>query len=217
MFDRIPRTTRLLLFANVGVFLLQQLLSAAALAPFMLWPVGVDPVWRTVGGVPGFWPWQLLTHGFMHGSVPHLIFNMLALVMFGGQLEYTWGARRFLVYFLACVAGAGLCQLLVVSFAVGQGAPPYPTVGASGGVFGVLLAFGMLFPHQRVMLLFPPIPMKARTLVIVVGVIELVMGITGTRSGVAHFAHLGGLIVGWLLIRSWRRQPPFGGQRARRF
>jgi membrane associated rhomboid family serine protease len=163
-------------------------------------------------------PWQLLTHGFMHSpsNIAHLLFNMLALLMFGAQLEHAWGQKRFLTYFLVCVVGAGLCQLLVVSWSVRNGGGYYPTVGASGGVFGLLLAYGMLFPNQRVMLLIPPVPMKARTLVIVYGLIELVLGITGTQSGVAHFAHLGGMLFGWLLIRHWRGQPPFGGRRVRR-
>lgn len=96
--------------------------------------------------------------------------------------------------------------------AVSQGQDPYPAIGASGGVFGLLLAYGMLFPNQRVMLLFPPIPMKARTLVILYGVFELSLGLTGLQPGVAHFAHLGGMLFGWLLIRYWRGQPPFGGK-----
>jgi membrane associated rhomboid family serine protease len=105
----------------------------------------------------------------------------------------------------------------VVTWALSNGGNAFPTVGASGGVFGLLLAYGMLFPHQRVMLLFPPIPMKARTLVFVYGAIELLLGITGTQSGIAHFAHLGGMLFGWLLIRNWRGQPPFGGPGRRRF
>lgn len=104
----------------------------------------------------------------------------------------------------------------MVSWSVRNGGGIYPTVGASGGVFGLLLAYGMLFPNQRVMLLIPPVPMRARTLVIVYGVISLVLGITGTQSGVAHFAHLGGMLFGWLLIRHWRGQPPFGGRHVRR-
>ncbi|MEO6154730.1 MAG: rhomboid family intramembrane serine protease, partial [Thermomonas sp.] len=167
-------------------------------------------VYNPAGGVPSFLPWQVLSYAFLHGSVMHLAFNMLALVMFGAPLEHTWGDRRFLTYYLVCVAGAGLCQLLVGSYAVAQGADPYPTIGASGGVFGLLLAYGLLFPNQRVMLLIPPIPMKARTLVIVYGLFELGVGITGLQPGVAHFAHLGGMLFGWLLIRYWRGQPPFG-------
>ncbi|MEN1928092.1 rhomboid family intramembrane serine protease [Luteimonas sp. MJ250] len=209
MLTNLPPVTKGLLIANAGVFLLQSLLGAAAFAPLMLWPPGVDAFMR-MAGVPGFWPWQLVTYGFLHGDLAHLLFNMLALVMFGAQLEYTWGPRRFLTYFLVCVVGAGLCQLGIVSWTLAQGGQPYPTLGASGGVFGLLLAYGMLFPHQRVMLLIPPIPMKARTLAIVFGVITLVMGITGRQPNVAHFAHLGGMLFGWLLIRYWRGQPPFG-------
>jgi len=139
-----------------------------------------------------------------------MLFNMLALLMFGSQLEHTWGPRRFLTYYLVCVVGAAVCQLIVGAWTLSQGGEAYPTVGASGGVFGLLLAYGMLFPQQRVMLLIPPIPMKARTLVIVYGLVELLMGITNTMPGVAHFAHLGGMLFGWLLIRYWRGQPPFG-------
>ena len=167
---------------------------------------GVDPL----GAAPSFMPWQLLTYGFLHGSFMHVAFNMLALVMFGAPLEYTWGNRRFLTYYLVCVVGAGLCQLVLASWMSQQGADIYPTIGASGGVFGLLFAYGLLFPNQRVMLLIPPIPMKARTLVIVYGAIELLLGATGLQPGVAHFAHLGGMLFGWMLIRYWRGQPPFG-------
>ena len=209
MFEKIPPVTRILIIANVVMFLLQQVLSETALAPLMLWPLGPNGLDLFSDGYE-FRPWQLLTYGFMHGGFPHLLFNMLALYMFGAPLEYTWGNRRFLTYFLVCIAGAGLLQLVVAWWSMSQGGQPYPTVGASGGVFGLLLAYGMLFPNQRVMLLFPPIPMKARTLVIVYGAIELMLGFTGWQPGVAHFAHLGGMLFGWLLIRYWRGQPPFG-------
>ncbi|MBN6149644.1 rhomboid family intramembrane serine protease [Xanthomonas sp. AmX2] len=209
MFPRLPPVTKALLIANVMLFLLQQpfLLGNETFAPFMLWPISDFDAFS-----PGqnFQVWQLLSYGFLHGGFSHLLFNMLALYMFGGPLEQTWGNKRFLTYYLVCVAGAGLCQLLVGWWTVSNGGEPYPTLGASGGVFGLLLAFGMLFPNQRVMLLFPPIPMKARTFVIVFGAIELVMGFTGWQPGVAHFAHLGGMLFGWLLIRYWRGQPPFG-------
>jgi membrane associated rhomboid family serine protease len=209
MFTNLPPVTKALLIANGLVFLLQQLLGDANFVPFMLWPLadgGID----ALGAAPSFMPWQLLTYGFLHGSFMHVAFNMLALVMFGAPLEYTWGNKRFLSYYLVCVAGAGVCQLLVGAWAVQQGGDVYPTIGASGGVFGLLLAYGMLFPNQRVMLLIPPIPMKARTLVIVYGAIELFLGASGFQPGVAHFAHLGGMLFGWLLIRYWRGQPPFG-------
>ncbi|GAB3749215.1 rhomboid family intramembrane serine protease [Lysobacter olei] len=207
MFANLPPVTRALLIANGLVFLLQLVVGDASLASFMLWPLdsGSDPYAQG-----GFLPWQVLTYGFMHGGFAHLAFNMLALVMFGAPLEHTWGEKRFLTYYLTCIVGAAAFQLAVGWWTMAQGGEAYPTVGASGGVFGLLLAYGMLFPNQRVMLLIPPIPMKARTLVIVYGVIELLMGITNTMPGVAHFAHLGGMVFGWLLIRYWRGQPPFG-------
>ncbi|GAB3727870.1 rhomboid family intramembrane serine protease [Luteimonas pelagia] len=209
MFSNIPPVTKALLIANGVAFALQMLLGNAVFGAFMLWPLG-DASLDPYAQAQGFLPWQLLTYGFLHGNLPHLLFNMLALLMFGAPLEYTWGNRRFATYYLACVAGAGLCQLVVASWMLSETGLSYPTVGASGGVFGLLLAYGMLFPNQRVMLLIPPIPMKARTLVIVYGVITLLLGITGTAPGVAHFAHLGGMLFGWLLIRYWRGQPPFG-------
>lgn len=212
MLPKLPPVTQALLIANALVFLLQMAVGDAALAKLMLWPIGdgtYDP------SSPGyhFLPWQLLTYGFMHGSFTHMLFNMIALYMFGAALEYTWGAKRFLTYYLVCVVGAGLLQLLVGWWTMSNGGNAYPTVGASGGVFGLLLAYGMLFPNHRLMLLFPPIPMKARTFVILYGAIELMLGFTGLQPDVAHFAHLGGMLFGWLLIRYWRGQPPFGKRR----
>ena len=207
MFSNLPPVTKALLIANGIVFVLQWLLGDGTFAAFMLWPLGdggLDSMATT------FLPWQLVSYSFLHGSFAHVGFNMLALLMFGAPLEHTWGEKRFLTYFLVCIVGAAVCQLAVGAWTMAEGGPAYPTVGASGGVFGLLLAYGMLFPHQRVMLLIPPIPMKARTLVIVYGVIELLLGVTGTQSTVAHFAHLGGMLFGWLLIRYWRGQPPFG-------
>jgi membrane associated rhomboid family serine protease len=208
----LPRVTKALLIANAIAYLLQQVLGERAYAFLELWP------WLPGAAEQLFMPWQLLTYGFLHdpGSLAHVAFNMLALVMFGAPLEYTWGERRFLAYYLVCVAGAGLCQLLVTSWMAASGGGIGPTIGASGGVFGLLLAYGMLFPNQRVMLLIPPIPMRARTLVIVYGLFELMLGFTGLQPGVAHFAHLGGMLFGWLLIRYWRGQPPFGGGGRRR-
>ncbi|MUV15377.1 rhomboid family intramembrane serine protease [Noviluteimonas gilva] len=210
MFPRLPPVTKALLIANGVVFALQLLLrNSSALDIFELWPIGLDQ--RYTDASP-FMPWQLVTYGFMHdpNSVFHLLFNMLALAMFGAPLEYTWGNKRFATYYFTCIVGAALCQLGVAWWSMQSGGAVAPTLGASGGIFGLLLAYGMLFPNQRVMLLFPPIPMKARTLVIGYGVIELLLGISGAQPGVAHFAHLGGMLFGWLLIRYWRGQPPFG-------
>ncbi|MFL6591275.1 MAG: rhomboid family intramembrane serine protease [Luteimonas sp.] len=213
MFSNIPPITRALLIANGLVFLLQLALGDATFVPFMLWPLdtgsGLPSLADSGFAVPGFMPWQLLTYAFLHGGFAHVAFNMLALFMFGAPLEYTWGNRRFLLYYLVCVVGAGVCQLVVASWMSGR-TGIYPTIGASGGIFGLLFAYGLLFPNQRVMLLIPPIPMKARTLVIVYGAVELLLGATGLQPGVAHFAHLGGMLFGWLLIRYWRGQPPFG-------
>lgn len=218
MFTNLPPVTKALLALNGVVFLLQYFLGSETFIPFMLWPFLSGE--SAALDIPSFMPWQLVTYSFLHGGFPHLLFNMLALVMFGAPLEYTWGSRRFLTYYFVCVIGAGLCQLLLTTWMAAQGGNVGPTLGASGGVFGLLLAYGLLFPNQRVMLLFPPIPMKARTLVIIYGAIELLLGFTGLQPGVAHFAHLGGMLFGWLLINYWRGKPPFsrsGSPRIRRF
>ncbi|MBX3025993.1 rhomboid family intramembrane serine protease [bacterium] len=190
----IPPVTRLILILNVAVFLLE--LSGANFNAFALWPIG-----------GGFAPWQILTYGFLHASPTHVLFNMFAVYMFGGTMEYVWGGGRFLIYYLGCIVSAALAQVAVDALI----ASPYPTIGASGGVFGILLAFAMYFPRQRVMLLIPPIPMPAWLFVTLYGALELYLGVTGTQAGVAHFAHLGGMLGGWLMIRRWRgrREPAF--------
>lgn len=211
----LPPITRNLLWIMAIVFLAQQFLGAQ-LAPFMLWPWGDFPAGIGSDGMPisiGFQPWQLLTYGFMHGGMGHLFFNCLALYQFGARLEDTWGGKKYLTFFLVCVVGAGLCQLAVTSYLYDPAQGPIPTLGASGGVFGLLLAYGMLFPHERMMLLIPPIPVSARTLVIGFGVLSLIMGVTGAGGGVAHFAHLGGMLFGWLLIRYWQGKSPFTKKR----
>jgi len=203
----IPRITRALLIANIGIYLLQMLTGGDALiVNFALWPVGPSPY----GNVPGFELWQLVTYGFLHGGFTHIAFNMFALWMFGGAIEQVLGERPFLIYYFTCVIGAALAQLAVVHWFTGGF---YPTLGASGGVFGLLLAFGMMFPHQRMMLLFPPIPMPAWVFVTGYGVIELFLGVTRTQAGVAHFAHLGGMAIGFLLIEYWRGKLPFKPRR----
>jgi len=190
-----PPVTQALLITNVAVFLLQSATGGLLEAWFALWPPG-----------HGFGIWQLLTYGFLHGGLAHIFFNMFALYMFGSDIERLFGARYFLAYYLACVVSAALCQLAVTGV---MGAPPFPTLGASGGVYGLLLAFGMYFPRRMVVLIFPPIPMQARTFVILFGALELVFGVTGTEAGVAHFAHLGGMLGGWLVIQYRRRGFPF--------
>ncbi len=205
MFNHLPKATQALLWINGGVMLLQYLIdpSGRVFAPFVLWPLGIGSPDGALAGT-SFMPWQLVTYAFLHANLNHIFFNMLALLMFGAPLEYTWGTKRFLQFYGICVVGAGLTYLAWAALMHIES----PVLGASGGVFGLLLAYGMLFPKQRVMLLFPPIPMDARTLVIGYGVIELLLGVMGTGN-IAHFAHLGGMLFGWLTIRYWRGQPPF--------
>jgi len=196
---RLPVVTRALLMANVGVFVLQLVTGDLLIGLFALWPFG-SPQFR---GVPEIQVWQLVTYGFLHGNLTHLLFNMLALYMFGAEIERLLGSQRFLVYYMVCVVGAAVAQLVVLG---GMNRPPMPTVGASGGVFGLLLAFGMAFPQRRIMLLFPPIPMPAWLFVTGYGLIELYLGVTGSGQGVAHFAHLGGMAAGYVLLVYWARQ-----------
>jgi len=190
-----PPVTQALLIANIALFLLQRAGGGLLEAFFALWPLG-----------HGFAPWQLVSYAFLHGGFGHIFFNMLALYMFGSDVERLFGSRYFLVFYFACVISAALCQLI---FTAVTGAPPFPTIGASGGVYGLLLAFGMYFPRRMVVLIFPPIPMQARYFVILFGALELVFGVTGTAAGVAHFAHLGGMLGGWLVIQYRRRGFPF--------
>jgi len=194
----LPPVTRALLLANVAVFVLQMLTGDLLIATFALWPPA-SPQYR---GAPDFEIWQLLSYGFLHGNLTHLLFNMLALYMFGGEIERLLGSQRFIIYYVVCVVGAAIAQLLVLG---GMDRPPVPTVGASGGVFGLLLAYGMAFPHRKLMLLFPPIPMPAWLFVTLYGLLELYLGVTGSGQGVAHFAHLGGMAAGYLLLLHWRR------------
>ncbi len=217
-FSVFPPVIKNLLIINGLVFLAQ-------MTPFLqdwlmqwsaLWPVGAPGTIDTPNGparVPGFYPWQVITYAFMHGGLSHLFFNMFALWMFGINIEYTMGSQRFTTYYFVSVIGAAFVQLTVawLSGAV------YPTIGASGGVMGILLAFGMLFPNQRIYLLFPPIPLKAKYLVIGYAVIDLWAGVSGTQQGVANFAHLGGMAFGLLLILYWRGKLPIRPDRTMPF
>ena len=193
-----PPATQALLIANVAVFMLQFTMGGSLIAWFALWP----PV-TGVSALPSFQPWQLVTYGFLHGGLAHIFFNMFALYMFGSDVERLFGSRFFLAYYLVSVIAAGVCHLVVSSW---MGAAPYPTVGASGGIYGLLLAFAVYFPHRRVLLIFLPIPMPARVFVAIFALVELAFGVTGTQSGVAHFAHLGGMAGGWLMIEYRRRR-----------
>jgi membrane associated rhomboid family serine protease len=187
-----------LLIANGLVFALQQVSFEFMLINFALWPLETPHDW------PSFMPWQLVTYGFLHSktNLGHIFFNMFGLWMFGRDLERLMGPQRFLTYYMTCIVGAGVVQLIVAQF---QG-DAYPTLGASGGLFGILLAYGLAFPNRTVMLLIPPIPMPARVFVIVYGLLELFLGVSGYAPGIAHFAHLGGMLFGYLLLRHWSRR-----------
>lgn len=150
---------------------------------------------------PNFYSWQVVTYMFLHGGFSHLFFNMFALWMFGRTLEYDLGSKRFLTYYMVCGIGAGLIQMLVCLLTGSN----VPTVGASGAVFGILLSFGMLHPNNVIMLMFPPIPLKAKWFVIIYGALELMYGVRGGDS-IAHFAHLGGMLWGFLLLRYWKNK-----------
>ena len=194
-----------LIVANVAVFFLQGSADAFLYQHFALWPLGDYPV-RGSDFTVGFEPWQLFTSAFMHGNMPHLALNMFALYMFGRDVEVVIGSKRFAWLFGASVLAGSLAQLAVVTASIEDGI--VPTVGASGGVFGVLLAFGVLFPKRRVMLIFPPIPMPAWVLVTGYAIIELTSGVIGTQSGVAHFAHLGGMVGAAIVLLLASRRPP---------
>ena len=202
MFGTIPPVTRLLLIANVAVFFAQAFLDPVLVVWFALWPLSAAG--HGMPGMPtGFLPWQVVTYSFLHGNSLHLLVNMLGVFMFGSEVERVLGYRRFVTYYFVSVLAAAVSQLVMSALSPG---PPLPTVGASGGVFGLLLAYGMFFPRRIVMLIFPPIPMPARVFVVVYAAVELYLGVTGTQAGVAHFAHLGGMLGGYLMLRYWRRR-----------
>ncbi len=178
-----------LIIATVIGFLVEMGMGENAFAVFALWPPGAN-----------FMPWQIVSYAFLHANITHLAFNMFGLWMFGRELEYVLGSRVLMQLYFASVLSAAIMQLLVS----GLTGSIYPTVGASGGIFGLLLAYGMFFPNRTVMLLFPPIPMPARVFVVVYAGLELLLGVTGTQAGVAHFAHLGGMVGGYLVVRHRR-------------
>ncbi len=186
-----PPVTQALIISTVLVFLLQLSGAGQLLSPFALWP--------SVGNILTA-PWQLVTYSFLHGGIGHIFFNLFAVYMFGAPLEQVFGPRRYAALWFASVLSGALMQVLVA----GITGDVVPVIGASAGVFGLLLAYGLLFPNRRVMLLFPPIPMPAKVFVLVYGALELFLGVTGMQAGVAHFAHLGGMLGGWLTLRHYR-------------
>jgi membrane associated rhomboid family serine protease len=187
-----------LIVANVAAYYLQTSSGDSFDLAFALWPL--QPA---LDGQVHFKLWQILTYAFLHGSVAHLFFNMVGLFMFGGPIERLVGPLRLIICYFASVVTAAIAQLLVPPL---LHAPPAPALGASGGVFGLLLGFAILFPQARVALFILPIPLPARVFAVLYAVAELFFGLTGRMSGVAHFAHLGGLVGSALVVSYWIRQ-----------
>ena len=171
---------------------------------------------------PLFRPYQIITHMFMHGGFFHLFFNMYTLWIFGSVLEQVWGSKKFLLYYFVTGIGAAILHNLVIYFdassiEVAATAGDFwanqelatilstPTVGASGAVYGILLAYGMLFPNNIMQLIFPPIALKAKWFVMIFAGIELFLGLSNSGSNIAHFAHLGGMLFGYFLILYWKK------------
>ena len=198
-FSLFPPGVKNLIFINGIIFLVTKSMFTglwtslgASLAPyFALWPIG--------SGL--FFPWQLASYMFLHADMSHIIFNLFALWIFGQAIENLWGTKKFYIYYFLTAIGAAVIHMLI-------GASSGYTIGASGAVFGILLAFGMMFPDRTIYMIFPPIPIKAKYFVAMYGIIELFSGLSRPDSGVAHFAHLGGLVVGYLLIKFWKIKKP---------
>jgi membrane associated rhomboid family serine protease len=186
----------ILIGANVLVFLLQDQSPARIDELLALWPL------QPIDGKVYFQPWQIISYAFLHGNVTHIGFNMLGLWMFGAEIERYVGPKRLLACYFASVVTAALTQLFIPTL---FGAPPAPTIGASGGVFGLLLAYALMFPTRKVVPLIPPIPMPAWLFATIYAGIELFLGVTGRLSDIAHFAHLGGMIGSALVVTQWRR------------
>lgn len=204
--SQIPTVTKNLVAINILMFIATLVNENFMVANFaMFYPAS-----------PFFKPWQILTHMFMHGGFWHIFFNMYSLLMFGSILERSLGPKKFLIFYFVTGLGAvalhtGVEWMQARVFIANGAAGAYhgllmtPTLGASGAIYGVLIGFAMLYPQARLTLIFPPIPMTAKWLVIIFAAIELFSGINGIQESVAHFAHLGGMLFGWLLIRWWRK------------
>lgn len=204
--SQIPTVTKNLVAINILMFIATLINENFMVTNFaMFYPAS-----------PFFKPWQILTHMFMHGGFWHIFFNMYSLLMFGSILERSLGPKKFLIFYFVTGLGAvalhtGVEWMQARVFIANGAVDAYqrllmtPTLGASGAIYGVLIGFAMLYPQARLTLIFPPIPMTAKWLVIIFAAIELFSGINGIQESVAHFAHLGGMLFGWLLIRWWRK------------
>ena len=187
---------KILIGINVAAFVLQLVVGRAMTDLLGLRPADV---------LESLWVWQPLTYMFLHGGIGHILFNMLSLWMFGVELERMWGTAFFTRYYLVCGVGAAIVTILASFFPGDIGAKLYEslTIGASGAVFGILLAYGMYFPERRILFQFL-FPIPAKYFVILYGAISLFMAVSGGGGGVAHFAHLGGLLVGYLYLKGRR-------------
>ncbi len=194
--QQITEVVKMLLIINIVIY---------AGSTFILGDQAVGLLALSWPGTENFAPYQFASHMFMHGSTTHLFFNMFGLFMFGPPLEMAWGPRRFLFYYLVTAFGALALHMIIAYFEMESGIPPAGVVGASGAIFGLLAGYGMLYPNSKIMLLIPPIPMKAKYFVLIYGAIELFLGVSNMNTGIAHFAHLGGAITGFILIMYWRK------------
>jgi membrane associated rhomboid family serine protease len=241
MFRQLPPVTKNLLIINVIVW------AFMALVPEATYTRLLNICALHYVSSPAFGAWQLITYMFLHGGFTHLFFNMFALLMFGGIIEWTLGSRRYLFYYMSCGLGAAIIQLIVYAFMLGKYDSMYspeeyqyiiqkgwellnqgqifvdpsasalallvnsPTIGASGAIYGILLAFGMLYPNREMYIMFIPVPIKAKWMVIGYGLIELSLGLGAVNDGVAHFAHLGGMLFGFLMLYYWKKRGEFNG------
>ena len=195
--SNVPKAVKHIILINVLMLVLTYLNNPLMSKWFALNPISF--IWK---------PWQLVTYMFMHGGFGHIFFNMYTLFIFGSVLENVWGTKKFLTFYFVTGIGAALVnigvQYLTGSFAL--------TVGASGAIYGILMGYAMLYPDSRLTLLFPPVSMKAKWFVLIFAAIELLTGVTGMGGGIAHFAHLGGLIFGYLLILYWKKKHTLYGR-----
>lgn len=208
MFDRITPIVKQLLIANVAIFIISNLAEQFFYSNFAFFNPILPNNEQLIN--PNFKIWQVVTYMFMHGGVGHIFSNMFGLFIFGSTLETYMGSKKFLTYYLITGVGAAVLNSMLNTYEMSQllaNSEPYwrqavtPMVGASGAIFGILVAFGVLFPNVELMLLFFPFPIKAKYFVILYGLYELYAGTAGLQQGVAHFAHIGGLITGFVLLK----------------
>lgn len=214
-FSLFPPVIKLLLLSNTAIFILFNVLLTGFSVGGMSFDIiitkyfALNPLKPVLFNENGqilqlsFYPWQLITYMFLHGGFFHLLLNMLALWMFGAELENTWGQKRFLTYYMLCGVGAGVCNLLIAPLFTSVG----PTVGASGAIYGILVAFGYLFPERKIYI-YGLIPVKAKFLVILYMLIELFSVAGGSNSGIAHMAHLGGGVIGLIYLLIYYKGSP---------